>query len=139
MECWLLGRASSGLRVLKAIKVLSWDDTGYTLVLEEWTRVSMHQNARAVRLALTGMVVAMLGSVVVGKDRATPTWVRSGVPGGPLREPAVTRGYIGLFLALLCLVSWCLLPGGVGHSQHYRGEWETLVGFSACLHTCCNA
>ena len=61
------GPASSSLRLVKAIKDLSWDEAGYSRSLDEWTGISMHQNERAVCLTLAGVAVAVLVSVMVGQ------------------------------------------------------------------------
>ena len=67
-EYWFPGPVSSALRVLRAVKNLSWDAVGYARLLEEWTGVPVHQSARTVCLTTVGMTALRLGSVLIGKQ-----------------------------------------------------------------------
>ena len=66
-EYWFPGPLSSALRVLRAVKILSWDEVGYARLLEEWTGVPVHQSARTACLTFMGMTAPVLGSVLIGK------------------------------------------------------------------------
>ena len=60
-EYWFPGPVSSALRVMRAVKILSWDEVGYARLLEEWTGVPVHQSARTVCLTIVGMTAPVLG------------------------------------------------------------------------------
>ena len=71
---YLLVRGSWAARNLQntgfqsqAVKVLSWDEVGYARLLEEWTEVPVHQNARTACLTIVGMTAPVSGSVMIGQ------------------------------------------------------------------------
>ena len=66
-EYWFPRPVSSALRVLRAVKVLSWDEVGYASLLEEWTGVPVHQRARTACVTIVGMTAPVLGSVMIGQ------------------------------------------------------------------------
>ena len=66
-EYWFPGAVGSALRVLRAVKILSWDEVGYARLLEEWTGVPVHQSAITACLTIVGMTAPVLGSVLIGK------------------------------------------------------------------------
>ena len=66
-EYWIPGPVSSALRVLRAVKVLSWDEAGYARLLEEWTGVPVHQSAKTACLTIVGMTAPVLRSVMFGQ------------------------------------------------------------------------
>ena len=66
-DYWFPGPVSSALRVLRAVKILSWDEVGCARLLEEWTGVPVHQSARTACLTIMGMTAAVSGSVLIGK------------------------------------------------------------------------
>ena len=67
-EYWFPGPVRSALRVLRAVKNLSWDEFVYARLLEEWTGVLVHQSARTACLTIVGMTAPVLGSVLIGKQ-----------------------------------------------------------------------
>ena len=60
-QYWFPEPVSSVLRVLRAVKILSWDEVGFARLLEEWTGVPVHQSARTACLTIMGMIALVLG------------------------------------------------------------------------------
>ena len=68
------------------------------------------------------------------KNRANRTWVRPGVPRGSLRETAFTHGSVVASVALLRVVCWYFLLGGVAHPIAVQCFLADTGGFSVYLH-----
>ena len=122
-EYWFPGPVSSALRVLRAVKILSWDEVGYARLLEEWTVIPVHQSARTACLTIMGMT-AVLGSVLIGKTRSDQTWLCICVPRVGWRRSPHPRGRCPVVSGLCCKVS--TRPATMCVQQHLFVWWAVV-------------
>ena len=134
-ECWFPGPVSSALRVLRAVKVLSWDEVGYTRLLEDWTGIPLHQNARTVCLTIVGMAAPVLGSVMVGQT-GDQTWLRTCVSRVGWRVPTSARGLARVKVPgdMVSSLS-CMCCKEKPAQQQKRSESQTCCWWVACVST----